>query len=75
MTPEQKKAYELAEKKRLEVQREIQEKADYMKKIQEQMEQDRKEKALQKAKASKANPLTFGANIVKFQPPCPPKGG
>lgn len=36
---------------------------------------DRKEKAQEAVKASKANELSFGANIVKFKPPPePPKG-
>lgn len=74
MSPEEKQRYELAERKRLEVLAEMQEKQEYMKKLQEQSERDRKEKMGEKAKASTANQLNFGANIVKFTPPCPPKG-
>jgi len=66
MTPEERKRYELAEQKRLEAIEEMRAKQEYMKKLQCQSEQDRKEKAEQKAKASVANPLNFGANIVKF---------
>jgi len=43
--------------------------------MQRQSEEDRQKKDERKAKASKANDLTFGANIVKFQPPPPSKGG
>ena len=74
MTPEERKRYELTEQKRLEVIEEQQKKLEYMKKLQAQSEQDRKEKAEQKAKASVANKLDFGANIVKFTPPPQQRG-
>lgn len=53
----------------------MQKKQDYMKKLQQDSEQDRRENAQKKSKASKANELNFGANIVRFQPPPPSKGG
>lgn len=74
MSAEERQRYEMAEKKRLEVLAEMKEKQDYMKRLQEQSDCDRKEKAGEKVKASVANQLNFGANIVKFKPPCPPKG-
>lgn len=46
-----------------------------MKLMQQQQEYDRRDKAEQKSKASVANPLNFGANVVHFQPPPPSKGG
>ena len=46
-----------------------------MHEMQRQSEQDRKEAAEKKAKTSKANPLNFGANVVRFQPPAPSRGG
>lgn len=75
MTPEERKSYEMAEKKRLEMIAELKEKEDYMKKLQMQSEMDRREKAQEKVKSSVANPLNFGANVMKFQPPCEKKGG
>lgn len=45
MTPEERKKYDLLEQKRLEVIAEVQEKQEYIKKLQTQSEQDRKEKA------------------------------
>lgn len=69
MTPEERKKAELIEQKRLESLEEMHKKQEYMKKMQEQSEQDRKERACQKAKPSVANQMNFGANIVKFQPP------
>jgi len=74
LPPEERKRWELAEQKRLEALQEMQAKQEYMRKLQCQSEQDRKEKAEEKAKASVANQLNFGANIVKFQPPPPSKG-
>lgn len=75
MTPEERQKAELIEAKRLEVIEDMQKKKEYMQKLQAQSEQDRKEKAEQKAKTSIANPLNFGANVHKFQPPPPSKGG
>jgi hypothetical protein len=46
-----------------------------MKKLQEQSECDRKEKALQKAQASVTNEFKFGANVKKFEPLSPPRVG
>ena len=46
-----------------------------MNELQRQSEQDRKEAAERKAKNSVANPLNFGANVVRFQPPAPARGG
>jgi hypothetical protein len=55
MPPEEKKRYELIEQKRLEALEEKERKAEIIRKLQAQSEQDRKEKAEQKAKASVAN--------------------
>jgi hypothetical protein len=41
-------------------------KQELMKEYKKMSELDRKEKALDKSKESKANQLNFGANIVKF---------
>lgn len=75
MPEEERKRLQLVEQKRLEAIEESKNKQDYIKKLQEQSECDRKEKALQKAKASVANELKFGANVKKFEPPNPPQGG
>ena len=74
MSPEERQRYEIIEQKRLESIEESKKKREYIQKMQNQSEQDRKENAEKKAKASVANPLNFGANIVKFQPP-PQKRG
>jgi len=66
MSPEERKRYELIEQKRVEALEEMTKKNEYMRQMQEQSERDRKEKAKEKAKDEKANPLNFGANIVKF---------
>lgn len=71
MTPEERKAVEFAEKKRLEALREVQEREEIMKRIQQESMADRMEKLKEKAKPSIANPLSFGANIQKFKPPEP----
>ena len=69
MPEEERKRFELIEQKRLEAIEETKKKQEYMRRLQEQSEQDRKEKAQQKAQASVANELKFGANIKKFEPP------
>ena len=66
---EEKKRYELIEQKRLEALEEVKRKQDIIKKLQEDSERDRKEKAKEKAKTSVANQLNFGANVKKFEPP------
>lgn len=45
---------------------------EYYKKMQQN---DRKEKSGEEVKASHANQLKYGANMVKFTPPEPKKGG
>lgn len=45
-----------------------------MQMLEKQSKCDRKEKALEPVKASQANELKYGANVVKFQPPVS-KGG
>ena len=74
MTPEEKKRFDALERQKAEVNDEMKRKAEYLKKLQQQSEQDRKENAEKKAKASVANQLNYGANIVKFQPPPPQRG-
>ena len=75
MTPEEKKRHDVLEQQKLEVQREMFRKQEYMKQLQEQSLQDRREKGQEQVKASKGKELNFGAQVKKFEPPCPPKGG
>ena len=46
-----------------------------MEQLKNQSKLDRNEKALEEVKESKGNELKFGANIQKFVPPPPKKGG
>jgi hypothetical protein len=48
---------------------EMKRKQEIMKKLQADSENDRREKAKEKAKTSVANQLNFGANVKKFEPP------
>jgi DNA replication protein DnaC len=75
MTPEERKKWELIEEQKQRYKEEQAKKQEYMKLMKKQQEEDRKMKAEQVVRASVANELHFGANIVKFKPPCPPKGG
>lgn len=49
--------------------------AEYKKMLQEHSMKDRAEKAKEPQKKSVGNKLTFGANMVKFEPPAASKGG
>jgi hypothetical protein len=53
----------------------LKKKQERMKNLQDLSKCDRAEKKYDVVKDSKANELKFGANIVKFQPPPPKKGG
>jgi len=74
MTPEEKKKWEiLQESKRIYKEEQRKKKAD-IEKLKQMQEWDRMEKAHEEIKDSIGNKLTFGANMVKFEPPVR-KGG
>lgn len=75
LTPEEKKKFDIIERQKQEYREQQLKKQEYIKLMQKQSEEDRQEKAKQKAKASVANELNFGANIMQFKPAPPQKGG
>lgn len=69
MTPEERAKHELmaAQKRQYQAQRQAEKaRMDEQKRLQQA---DRQEKATEEVKASKANQLKFGANLVQFKPP------
>lgn len=75
MTPEERKKQEIIRAQNLAYAEEQKKKRELMESYKKQQENDRKEKKQEEVKASKANELKYGANVVRFQPPAPAKRG
>ena len=66
MTVEERKKHEIIEESKRKYKEEQRKKDEIKEKLEQQSKADRFEQIGKVAKASKANPLTFGANIMKF---------
>ena len=73
MTAEELEKYLLLKEQKKEFEEELKEKEKMKKEIESRTKLDRSEKKTEEVKSSKANYLGFGAQVKKFEPPCPPR--